>query len=275
MSKYLALILGTSLLWHLLMFSLISNFESYIQFFKIKTDKLKHSTAPIAITSIPKEELFKLKQQKRMHTVGKDDGKKNIFTIPLQNKATPFIPPTKHKIVKSKPSQEIFKDNQATRTISLADLQTRLNEAEKTHLSPSTSAVSIPQLPRNLNLDIRVEVPEGVDLDKLNEIELKFYGFNLRVFRSYVSAIYHAYEDFKLASPHVNFAQMSRQSLLASVTYNVNGGIEHISFIRSASDDRLQAMFQRALENNSVQNPPKEIVENGRFQLRYELVVNP
>ncbi|MBF0299607.1 MAG: hypothetical protein HQK51_12855 [Oligoflexia bacterium] len=133
----------------------------------------------------------------------------------------------------------------------------------------------LPSLQEEINLNLRFEVPHGVSFDKLNDEDLKFYSFNLRVFRSYILAVFKSYEDFKRENPHVDLSTVEKQVLVASVVYNLSGKIERISFIQSSNNDKVQAFFQRALEQNNVFNPPKEIIQNGHFYLNYQLIINP
>ncbi|MBF0360754.1 MAG: hypothetical protein HQK49_07070 [Oligoflexia bacterium] len=145
-----------------------------------------------------------------------------------------------------------------------------------TSLHPSREDLSaLPSLMEDLNLSLRFEVPQGVSYDKLNEQDLKFYSFNMRVFRSYINAIFRAYESFKRENPHIDLNFVEKQVLVATVLYSVSGKIEQISFIQSSNNDKVQGIFQRALEQNNVFNPPREIVKDGHFYLNYQLIINP
>lgn len=355
MNKFFIFLLA-SLFFHLTLISVITNLDSlipnnssyYRRIVDITQRKLPSKIEVISSSRL-KEVKEKIKDLEKIRTVGKEDGRENIFTVPSSKK----IPPTngvrpkppaivvKGSAIKTSPKRPSTKqanqqlshssdkkldpnslDKSSSKNLDISKLKFKLSDSKKSlyhsnsnsllknikqqalaeknisnlgpqNLFPDTSTINlkkalnieynptlfessnVPTLPQNLNLNMKLESPKGVDLDKLNSLELKLYSFNLRVFKSYISAIYRSYEEYKLQNPHVDFDQVPSQSMLASVTYNVKGNIERIRFLRNSPDDRLQNLFQRALERNNVQNPPKEIVSNGEFNLRYELLINP
>ncbi|MBF0207357.1 MAG: hypothetical protein HQK53_10760 [Oligoflexia bacterium] len=308
--------IGISLIWHLVLFLLIynANFKfnhsTLTHLLKLTKTKMEHQYKPYPITISNKKELelIKKKMLPPVRTVGRDDGIKDVFTLPLhahvkkkikQNKQitslselattenhhpvanikknwitqnkNDFPRISEHKTIK----RDIF--NEATNSNKV-----NLQQAPSNTLSFNTKMNKwelddspIPPLPENINLNLKLENAKGVSIDKLNPQELKFFSFNLRVFKSYIASIFQSYQEFKQQNPHKNFDHLNKQTLIATVIYNTTGQIDRISFVQSSEDDSIQGLFQRALEKNLVQNPPKEIVHDGQFELSYELVINP
>jgi hypothetical protein len=129
----------------------------------------------------------------------------------------------------------------------------------------------------NSGIDVKMEIPEGVDVSELNEAELQFYSFQKRTAMSYISSFYKTLNKFILENPQVKFPlNISREVLTGRITFDKNGNIKTIKMLRSSTDDHMQKFFEDVLEGiNNLPNPPRAIVKDiDQFNIYYTLIIN-
>ena len=125
------------------------------------------------------------------------------------------------------------------------------------------------------DLAITFEPPEGVDYSELNQLEQIFYGFNIRIYKSFVSSLVSTHSTYLTKNPHVNLSNLSPEKLRAVVRFDQEGNIQHIKMLRWSKDDNIQSIFQNSLEGiKSIPNPPKAFVKNkDHFDLYFNLII--
>jgi hypothetical protein len=213
----------------------------------------------------------------------KDSGKtKSIaqdpFSIAKTFKPSPkdFTPPRKAKDLfkelnanlKQTTKQDLNKISQTEKAIPKAFLP-----SDAVQLSGQTKHHSL----SNSDVLVNLEVPEGVNLDELNEKELKFYGFQRRMANNYVNSFYTKLSDFTRKNPHLNFPMTNeKQVLTGRVTFDSAGNIMQIKMIRWTNIETLQNFFVEVLEEiRSLPNPPEILwSKTGEFNVFYSLVIN-
>lgn len=301
---------GLSVIFHLLLLFALNTTWDYLE----SPDRALEKTAPMVVESINQEMLNELKNMK---TVGIKDGKKGSFAgieskpqiIPrgsygvaqpihtksaaknileklesLEKSKTAAIPANKKSTLDlSKlaiPTNET--PNVAIKKPALKSVNLQGNEIKEFLKSDNVSAPPLsnpmanPFL-ANSNIDVKMEVPEGVDISELNEYELQFYSFQKRTATSYISSFYKNLDRFVTENPQVRFPLTTgRETMTGRVTFDKDGNIKQIKMIRWSNSDRMQNFFQDVLEGiNRLPNPPKALVkEAGQFNIYYTLIIN-
>jgi type IV secretory pathway VirB10-like protein len=126
------------------------------------------------------------------------------------------------------------------------------------------------------NVDVQVEVPEGVNLNELNEFELMFYSFQKRMMEKYIESIILQVRAFERHHPRKSLFPEGKHVMTSRVTFDKDGNIMQIKMIRWTQVPELQNIFEEAIKSmNSLPNPPKMLWEkSGEFTVFYNFVVN-
>lgn len=130
---------------------------------------------------------------------------------------------------------------------------------------------------KSSDLNILFEVPEGVDPSNLNRKEMVFYGFRKRIAESFVSSLLNSYQKFKVENPHIKIPERnSNEHLMGKVTYDRNGNIKVIRFVKWSQLDNTQEFFDKVLkELKTLPNPPKDILNSSEeFNVYYSLLID-
>ena len=146
----------------------------------------------------------------------------------------------------------------------------------------SSNAAAISGDPRVKQLDnsdimVKLEVPEGVTEDELNEYELMFYGFQRRTAIGYINAFYKNLDKFERENPHKQFPLTNdKQTMTGRLTFDEKGNLKQIKMVRWTNVDRLQSFFEDVLKDmDTLHNPPKMLWErNKEFTVFFSLVIN-
>lgn len=143
-----------------------------------------------------------------------------------------------------------------------------------------TDAMDLSESDKSLsgsNVAIKLEVPEGVSPDELNDYELMFYGFQKRTATNYINSLFKNLEAFQKKNPHLNFPMTKdRQIMTGRLTYDEKGNVKQIKMIRWTHDDKLQEFFESVLKDMDVlHNPPHALWEkSGEFSIFFTLQLN-
>lgn len=126
------------------------------------------------------------------------------------------------------------------------------------------------------NVNMQVEVPEGVAADELNEYELMFYGFQKRMMEKYLGSIMLQVREYERKFPHKSLIPSGRHIMTGRVTFDSSGNIKQIKMVRWTQAQGLQSLFEDVLKSmDSVPNPPKKLWnKEGDFVVFYNLTVN-
>ncbi len=252
--------------------------------------------------------MFKLQPVPKIRTIGKKDGSKrnSVLVTPkdtakvasqamdpfkaaaaMNNPAMKKSPPAKRLAQPDPTRQASAKRSEngalpyrpATRPSALAQLtrgsQSVADAAASVRPGGQASAVNSPLLSKS-QVNMQVEVPEGVAEGELNEYELKFYGFQKRMMEKYISAIMLQVRDFERRHPHKALVPEGKHVMTGRVTFDPQGNIKRIKMVRWSKADGLQEMFDEVLKAmDSVPNPPKLLWDKqGEFTVFYNLTVN-
>jgi hypothetical protein len=129
----------------------------------------------------------------------------------------------------------------------------------------------------NSDVMVRLEVPEGVNPDELNEYELMFYGFQRRTAINYVNSFYKHLDKFVAQNPHIAFPMTdTKQVMTGRLTYDDQGNIKQIKMIRWSNEGRLQGFFEEVLKDmDTLHNPPQALWnKSGEFSIFFSFIVN-
>lgn len=124
---------------------------------------------------------------------------------------------------------------------------------------------------------LNFEVPQGKNLDELNESELKLYGFLRRGAMKYVASLSSEIKEFEMKNPHLSFPLTgTKQVLTGRLIYDGQGNLKQIKMVRWTNIDKLQTFFESVLKRlDTLQNPPKELwSETGEFTVFVTLQIN-
>lgn len=126
------------------------------------------------------------------------------------------------------------------------------------------------------NVNMQVEVPEGVAEDELNEYELMFYGFQKRMMEKYLGSIMLQVREYERRYPHKSLIPDGKHVMTGRVTFDSSGNIKQIKMVRWSQAEGLQSLFEDVLKSmDSVPNPPKKLWnKEGDFVVFYNLTVN-
>ncbi len=229
------------------------------------------------------ESVFKIKE---IRTVGTKNGFKNnqVFLAPKKAQVDPFkaqalldqikkvekISKTPRRLMlPSKPTSAIDIVTKAEPTQSVAQVMEQMptSYAGVVNSSPTLSKTDV---------NVRVEMPEGVKEDELNEFELMFYTFQKRMMTKYVESIILQVREFEKTHPHRKIFPEGKHIMTGRVVFDKDGNIKQIKMVRWTNVADLQGVFEEALKSMySLPNPPKFLWEkNGEFTVFYNFVVN-
>ena len=127
------------------------------------------------------------------------------------------------------------------------------------------------------HIALNFELPQGKDLDELNESELKLYSFLRRGAIKYVNSISAEIKEFELKNPHLHFPLTdAKQVLTGRMVFDKEGNLKQIKMVRWTNVGKLQSFFENVLKRiDTLQNPPKELwAQEGEFAIFVTLQVN-
>lgn len=211
--------------------------------------------------------------------LGKEDGvKKTLLTLPHKKNK-------KEQLTKKKPTlkqlsfnemptnkflNKLLKKRKQEKSISVKNF---LKSTPTSYQTPSQalSAMSMS------DLNIKFELPKGVEEDELNQRELVFYSFQKRAVQAYINSYVKELNQFRRKNPKKSFPFEEKQEKLAGrILYDKNGDIISIKTLAWSDIDQLQSFFMRVLKNlQTIPNPPREILENDQFAINFVLNINP
>lgn len=129
---------------------------------------------------------------------------------------------------------------------------------------------------QNSDITVDVDLPEGVELDDLNEEELKFYSFHQRTLLQYYGTFVQKLRDFEVEKPHLHFPMTKkRQVLRGRITFDREGNIQRIKMLNWSEQEELQDFFISMLKRlEKVPNPPEMLIKNrNQFSITYGLII--
>jgi hypothetical protein len=120
---------------------------------------------------------------------------------------------------------------------------------------------------------VSIEVPDGVEPDKLNEYELMFYGFQKRVAVNYINSILKNLGKFQKKYPNYKLPSQSRITMTARITYDKEGNVMQIRMVRWSKIIEIQNLFEDIVKGiDQLHNPPKSLWKSkNQFSMYYTL----
>lgn len=275
-----------SLLAHSFIFSVAENLGQLIP-----DSFIEKSESPrlIEVSTIPKNQIT-------YRTVGEQNGS-DAFSLPQNGQNNIFnqlqtpghqtkklsalqvkpVTPNKNQFVQSKNTSAIKKDQ----------INTRLSAVSKERLEREMIQEDLQDLgiisPRDQgpinfnNLSIGIKPPKGVKEDELNKIEQVFYGFQKRIYVTYINSLRRTYQDFLTKYPVSEFKSIrGNQTLVGRAIYDRNGNVKSIKILKWSDNTLIQDFFETSLTNiNAIPNPPEQILEDEEdFTIYYKLLIN-
>lgn len=237
-------------------------------------------------------ELVELPEQWK--TVGKKEGKKGAVTprqMAFKSIAPTIIPPQKlippELSNNTKWSDLSVTSGNQTATKGLSKIQTGLISAPVKSLKEmaATDLSKLGQLARGdlgqigkSGLSIQFEIPEGVDIDELNQSEMLLYAFRQRIEELYLSSLFRAYQDYVLKNPHIlaKLQAVAGDSVLTGkISYDSDGEKIRLAFPSVSSSQDLNGFFEEVLRGvEKIPNPPGILFKkNESFSLAYSLFI--
>jgi len=241
---------------------------------------------------------------KKLKTVGKKDGKKGIFTSPIKVKkanqsnqtALPLdLRSLSHKTIKKVPkniskgmnsskkvAQKSLKpkikfkqlNNKSSQAFRLQKQQQVLQQQVLKEVSSSTAASELLQ---NKGFNVQFETPEGIEEDELNTVEKMLYGFQKRMFQTYVNSFLMNFNNQIADRPYIKEAiNKDRHLLKGRVVFDKDGNIMSIKIFKSSQNDDVHKLFEDTLRGmKALPNPPQVMVKGKeKFTIYYTLQLN-
>ena len=124
-------------------------------------------------------------------------------------------------------------------------------------------------------LEVRMERPEGVSEDELNDVEKMYYSFNVRMYKNFYTTIVTNFEKIKIQRPGLDKAMTEKHELLGKVEYDENGEIQSIKILKSSVNDDIHYFFEESLKQLRLPNPPKsKLGKDKTFNIYYLISIN-
>ncbi len=124
-------------------------------------------------------------------------------------------------------------------------------------------------------LEVRMERPEGVSENELNDIEKMYYSFNVRMYKTFYTTILSNFEKIKIQKPGLERALAFKHELLGKVDYDENGDIVSIKILKSSDSDDVHYFFEESLKMLKLPNPPKsKLGKSNSFSIYYLITIN-
>lgn len=122
---------------------------------------------------------------------------------------------------------------------------------------------------------VSIEVPEGLEPDELNAVDLKFFSFQKRIAINYINSIIKNLNKFQKKYPRYQVPVNDPFIMRARVTYDSQGNVMQIKMMRWTQISELQNLFEDIVKNiDQAHNPPKELWEkDGEFSMYYTLEI--
>ncbi len=254
-----------SLFYHLFIYTLTSLF--HFQLFPNEVTENK----PIEIEAINSEELEKLKR------VGKKDGAKKGFQMDLPKPSSAVSKAS--ATTKLKLSElSMYQDQNSTirypedepiqKKENLDDKMEKINRQALSDMRDNIANLkhNSPVLESTM-LNLKIEIPEGVDQSELNALELKFYSFQKRIYLAYISALSLAYNQFMRENPNGDrYFNTGKELHIGKITFNQKGENIKIELVQRSRNQKINELFNNTLEGvNILQNPPVEFFKKQNF----------
>lgn len=269
---------------YFLLFSTLMHFALYALLNVYITDPYFKNSPPT-----PKQRKLSLKMKKRLRTVGKKDGIKDIFTIPKKKKKKEIslqdLANTnnhlstektkrviKNKVNKNKENLEKQKRNYAKRARKIKKQLVKNQIINSLSISKKSK-----KLLKNKYLGANIVTPQGISENELNKLELVFYTFYKRVYQNIMSSVISNFNKMSTSHPGIVQAiESSKHKLHASVKYDYLGNIVAIKIKESSQNDHVHRLFENILTSmNTLNNPPKELLgKNKEFVINYIFNIN-
>jgi hypothetical protein len=125
-------------------------------------------------------------------------------------------------------------------------------------------------------VQVKLEVPEGVKLDKLNETEMIFYGFQRRMAIQYINTLLGHIDEHNQKNPHQQFPLTTNKEILSGkITFDKEGNIVKVQLVKPTNKQKLDHFFEDVLTNlGPLQNPPDAVINaQGTFSVYYTLTI--
>jgi len=139
----------------------------------------------------------------------------------------------------------------------------------------------VPNAPAELvsksKFGLKITPPKGTSFNKLNSMEKVLHGFNVRIFKKFVSTFFSTLEKLKSNYPNLHDTLKNNTfNLIGKMVFDLNGNIVSIKIIKSSTNDQVHELFENTLTNiNQIQNPPKIIInDKNQFVLYFHLDIN-
>lgn len=275
--KRFGLFLGCSLLLHLLTFISFNSLESLLSNDFLKLD---NSRRPLKIHTLgikrnkPVDNSIYLKPQVAKPSIqprgqrssqGKELSFKDL-TIPQEAIKAP-----------TSVAQQTSRPGSMPKTTAPALQGLRFNNQELKKMAQESYSGNS-QIFGSDKISLKYEVPDGKNLDELNEAELRLYSFLKRGAKNYATSVAAELHDFQLKYPHLHFPMTDDKHVMTGrMTYDKNGNLKQIKMIRWTNNDKLQQFFENVLKRMEImQNPPKELwaENNDEFTIFMTLQIN-
>ncbi len=168
------------------------------------------------------------------------------------------------------------------KTKAIEAISLRGGQIHKFSSSTASNAADLSGDPRAAALNtsdilVKLEVPEGVSPDELNQYELMFYGFQRRTATNYINSLFKELDKFERSNPHLHFPMTeNKQVMTGRLIYDEKGNLKQIKMIRWSNQEKLQDFFEDVLKNmDTLHNPPHVLWEKrGEFAIFFSLQVN-
>lgn len=261
-----------SLFYHLFLYTFTNLFH-----FNLFENENALDNKPIEIQAINPDELEKLKR------VGKKDGSKKGFAMDLPKPSLKSRADTIQEKSVNKPKLELSslnmyrdqnsavnfpEDEPVKKRETLNDKMEKINKQALSDIKENIATLknNSPLFDNSL-LNLKIELPEGVDQSELNALELKFYSFQKRIYLAYISALSLAYNRFLRENPNGDrFFNTGKELLIGKITFNQKGENIKIEIVQRSRNPKIGELFYNTLEGvNILQNPPVEFFKKQKF----------
>lgn len=121
-----------------------------------------------------------------------------------------------------------------------------------------------------------IVAPKGISPDEFNTLEKTFYGFRRREISTFYSTLYKKFNESVISHPQLKEALKGKDRTTLRVIRDGDGNLVSIKVMKAAvSDDIHEFILEVFKAIPKIQNVPKELLDDGKYQVYWDIKVNP
>ncbi|MBL7666084.1 MAG: hypothetical protein JNM93_13190 [Bacteriovoracaceae bacterium] len=129
----------------------------------------------------------------------------------------------------------------------------------------------------NTNMNVKVKIPRGINMDRLNQLDLIYTSFIARLSQNFQASFHRNLNSFIFSNPHFpSHIPNYKQELTGLLTYDREGNLMRIQTLRLSDEQMLTDYFMQVLNDvHTIQNLPEPLInDDDNFEVTVNLTLN-